>query len=35
MTYNNILEMIGNTPMIKINNIIKNKNIEVFAKLEG
>jgi cysteine synthase B len=27
--------MIGNTPMIKINNFLQNNNIELFAKLEG
>ncbi len=35
MIYNSVVEMIGNTPMIKINNVLENKKIEVFAKLEG
>jgi len=35
MIYKNILEKIGNTPLIKINNIISNENIEVLAKFEG
>ncbi len=35
MIYNNVIEMIGNTPMIKINNFLQNDNIELFAKLEG
>ncbi|MDD4352854.1 MAG: cysteine synthase family protein, partial [Candidatus Nanoarchaeia archaeon] len=33
--FNNILETIGNTPLIKINNIIKKKGINIFAKFEG
>ncbi|KAH0793503.1 cysteine synthases family protein [Histomonas meleagridis] len=33
--YNNILETVGNTPMVKLNNIIKRDDIEVYAKLEG
>ena len=33
--YNNILETIGNTPMVRINHFIKNKNINIYAKLEG
>ena len=35
MLYKNILEVIGNTPMIKINKLNPNKNLEIFAKLEG
>ena len=35
MIYNSVIEMIGNTPMIKIDNILDNDKIEVFAKLEG
>lgn len=35
MTYKNILQTIGNTPLVKINNIIKNKDINVYAKVEG
>ncbi|MEA3323410.1 MAG: PLP-dependent cysteine synthase family protein, partial [Patescibacteria group bacterium] len=33
--YNNVIETIGNTPMIRINNMHTNKNVEIFAKLEG
>ena len=33
--YNNILETIGNTPMVKINKLNKNKNVVLLAKLEG
>jgi len=35
MIYNNILEIIGNTPMVKINKINPNKRVNIFAKLEG
>jgi len=35
MMYKNILEQIGNTPMVRINNFGLNKKIEIFAKLEG
>lgn len=35
MIYRNILEMIGNTPMVRINNLIDNDRIEVLAKIEG
>ncbi len=35
MLYENILQTIGNTPMVKINKLSKNKDIEIFAKLEG
>ncbi|NPA44541.1 MAG: cysteine synthase family protein [Chlorobi bacterium] len=35
MLHENILQTIGNTPMVKINNLTENKNIEIFAKLEG
>ncbi len=33
--YQNILEIIGNTPLVKINNFNLNKDIEIYAKLEG
>ncbi|XLQ20753.1 MAG: PLP-dependent cysteine synthase family protein [Candidatus Moraniibacteriota bacterium] len=33
--YNNVIEMIGNTPMIKLNNITNDEKVEIFAKLEG
>jgi cysteine synthase B len=35
MLYQNILATIGNTPLVKINKINPNKNLEIFAKLEG
>jgi len=31
----NILELVGNTPMVKINRINPNPNVEIYAKLEG
>lgn len=34
MIYNNILELIGHTPMIKINKIVGPEDAQVFAKLE-
>lgn len=34
MLHENILQTIGNTPMVKINNLIENKDVEIFAKLE-
>ena len=33
--YDNILETIGVTPMVRINKLNTNKNIELYAKLEG
>jgi len=33
--YNNILDTIGNTPLVKINNLHINKNVSIYAKLEG
>lgn len=33
--YNNILEAIGNTPLVKINKLNQNKNVSIYAKLEG
>jgi len=32
---NNILELIGNTPIVRINRLNPNKNVNIFAKLEG
>ncbi|MBQ1862883.1 MAG: cysteine synthase family protein [Clostridia bacterium] len=32
---NDILATIGNTPMVKINHLSPNPNVEIFAKLEG
>lgn len=34
MIYNNILEAIGNTPLVKLNCLNKNSSVSVFAKLE-
>ena len=33
--YNNILEAIGNTPLVKINKMNKNPDVLLYAKLEG
>ncbi|GHU83267.1 cysteine synthase B [Clostridia bacterium] len=33
--YNNILETIGNTPLVRINRINPNQSVELYAKLEG
>ncbi len=35
MIYDNILQTIGNTPLVKINKLNKNKNVEISAKIEG
>ena len=35
MLYNNILEAIGNTPVVKINKLNPNPNVLLYAKLEG
>ena len=35
MIKNNILEAIGHTPLVRINNLCPNKNINIYAKLEG
>lgn len=35
MIADNILELIGNTPMVRINKMSTNPNVEMFAKLEG
>lgn len=35
MAYNNILETIGNTPIVRINRLNPNKNVELYAKLES
>lgn len=34
MIFNNALEMVGNTPLLKLNNIIKDDMAEVYLKLE-
>ena len=35
MISNNILETIGKTPLVRINNLSPNPNVNIFAKLEG
>ncbi len=35
MIYNNILQSIGHTPLVKINHLNKNPRINMYAKLEG
>ena len=35
MPYNNILEAIGNTPMVRINSLNPNPDINIYAKIEG
>lgn len=35
MIYENILQTIGNTPLVKINRLNPNPNVEIYAKIEG
>ena len=35
MVKNSILEAIGNTPMVRINSLNPNPNVNIYAKLEG
>lgn len=35
MMYKNALEMIGQTPMIRIDHVIQKEDVEIYAKLEG
>jgi S-sulfo-L-cysteine synthase (O-acetyl-L-serine-dependent) len=35
MIYNNILETIGHTPLVRINRLNPNPNVQLYAKLEG
>ena len=35
MQHKSILDFIGNTPLIKVQNLIKNKNVSLYLKLEG
>jgi cysteine synthase B len=35
MIKNNILETIGHTPLVRINNLCTKKNVNIYAKLEG
>ncbi|MCL2318095.1 MAG: cysteine synthase family protein [Methanomassiliicoccaceae archaeon] len=32
---NNILDLIGNTPLVRINNLVKKPGVQIYAKLEG
>ncbi len=32
---NNVIELIGNTPLVRINNLNPNPNVTIYAKLEG
>jgi cysteine synthase B len=34
MIFNNILELIGNTPMVRVNRLLSNPNVELYVKLE-
>ena len=33
--HDNILQTIGNTPLVRINNLNPNKNVKIYAKIEG
>lgn len=35
MLYHNILDMIGNTPLVELPNTTPNPNVQIYAKLEG
>ena len=35
MVYNNILEAIGNTPIIKLNHLVDSDSAEIYVKFEG
>ncbi len=35
MTAKNVLELIGNTPLVKANNLVENKTINLWFKMEG
>ena len=35
MTYKNILETIGNTPLVRINRLIEKPGVSIYAKIEG
>lgn len=35
MIYQNVLELIGHTPMVRINRLNPNKNVNIFMKIEG
>ena len=35
MIYKNILQTIGNTPIVKINKLNQSENVNIYAKIEG
>ena len=35
MVYNNILEAVGNTPLIRLNRMVEPGSAQVFVKVEG
>ena len=35
MIFENILQAIGNTPLVRINKLNPNQNVSIYAKLEG
>ncbi len=35
MIYNNILEAVGHTPMVRLNNMTDENSAEIYAKFEG
>jgi cysteine synthase len=35
MLYKNIIELVGNTPTVKLNNLNPNPNVNIYLKLEG
>lgn len=35
MIYKNVVELIGNTPIVKINSLNPNQNVNIYAKIEG
>ena len=35
MIYKNILQTIGNTPLVKINKLNPSKKVNIYAKIEG
>ena len=35
MIYENILQTIGNTPLVRINHVNPNKKVSIYAKIEG
>ncbi|MDX9778430.1 MAG: pyridoxal-phosphate dependent enzyme, partial [bacterium] len=35
MIYHSILQTIGHTPLVRINRLNPNKNVNMYAKLEG